>query len=867
MVLLEREAPLRDMSSALDGARNGTGQALLISGEAGIGKTALVDHFSRMAPAGLRIWWGACDALFTPRPLGPLHDMAPQMSGRIPTLLDAAGPRSILFSTVLVELQNQPTIVVVEDIHWADEATFDLLRYLGRRIASTRALLVITFRDDELGPTHPLHALLRDLEPAPDIHPIGLRPLSEAAVRVLVGSRPLDSTALYQKTRGNPYFVTEVIENLAAGLPATVRDAVLARAARLSVPARRGLEAAAVLGPRIEPWALDICAGAGPDIAEEWLHVGMLIGHGEAYVFRNELARQIVLDATPPGRRQNLHRRGLEALRTHPVTRTDRTRLTHLAAGADDPEAILEFAPGAARQAAQAGAHREAAALYRLALESADEATPMERALWLEACADELHTIGRLDESAEMRGRAITTWEQVGNASRQGRNLARLAVTLINTGRPQQAWDASQASLELLQPLPPGPDLALAQRTRGHLLMLNRECEEAIVWSKRSAALARRVGADDILARAYTTLGAAWMVLDHARGRHYLERCVSLAESTGWEFGVANAYANLGSISCETVHLSSAETYLRAGLSYVRDRDQEFLLQYLTAWLALTLVFRGDWHHAREAAAKALQDPAAPTIGRLVALVAEGRIRVRRGEANAWGPLDAALALAEQSQTVQRVCLARTARAEAAWLTGDHQRAAAEARAGYALVDGKRHPWFVGELGYWLWRAGEAVVLPEWAARPYLLHTRGDWRGAAAAWAALGCPYERARSLADGDHDASLNALQVFDDLGARSAAAALRERLRREGARVPQGPRATTRRNPYRLTQRQAEILNLLALGYTNAEIAAQLHLRPKTVENHVTALLAKLGVRTRREAADIVRDPQFRLSPTSKK
>ena len=205
MDLLEREAHLRALDAALTDSVGGQGRVALISGEAGIGKTSLIDHFVADRGEVLRVVRGACDAQFTPRPLGPLIEMASQMHGQLPRLLTAGADRSTVFAAVLAELQTQPTVAVFEDVHWADEATLDLLRFLGRRIACTSALLVLTYRDDELGPRHPLRMLLGDLAASATTRRVALPPLSQAAVRALVADREIDAAALHLRTAGNPF--------------------------------------------------------------------------------------------------------------------------------------------------------------------------------------------------------------------------------------------------------------------------------------------------------------------------------------------------------------------------------------------------------------------------------------------------------------------------------------------------------------------------------------------------------------------------------------------------------------------------------------------------------------------------------------
>jgi DNA-binding CsgD family transcriptional regulator/tetratricopeptide (TPR) repeat protein len=856
MELLEREPYLAELEAALPEARAGAGRVIWVSGEAGIGKTTLVERFTSSHQNDLNVWWGVCDSLFTPRPLGPLHDIAAQMKGDLLDQLNSEADRTTIFSTFLGELQRHATIVVVEDAHWADEASLDLIKYLGRRIQRTLALLIVTYRDDELGPQHPLRSVLGDLSSSLFSRRISLKPLSETAVQALVGGRAIDASALFRQTGGNPFFVTEVLSSAEGGHPATVRDAVLARTTRLSLSAQAVLQAAAVIGPRIEPWVLAEVTGAEVGATEECLGTGILIPQADMLGFRHELARHTILETISPPRRQVLHRLTLQALKRSPAARHDLARLAHHAEASGDRDAVLEFAPAAARSAAAAGAHREAAALYGLTLRAGSDVPDADRGLLLDEYASELHTIGALEESTAIRRQAIETLREAGDHRQEGLNLALLAVTLINTGQPAAARQASREALDLLQALPPGPELALAQRTQAHLLMLNRDCDEAVAWGNQAIELAGRYNDRETLLRAYTTVGAALLLTDHERGRSYLERCFTLTPGTGSEFGIANVYANLGSISCEVFRLREAETYLREGLAYTGERDLDFLGKYMQAWLALTLVYLGRWEEAWQSASEALQGIGVTVIGRIPALAALGRLSARQGKGKPASFLAEAFDLAMQSQTFQRVSLVRAARAEAAWLAGDQEGAREEASAIYDLAVSKHHPWFAGELAFWLWQAGEVVEPPGWVARPYALHFAGEWRRAAEEWDRLGCPYEQACALAEGDPPAQISALEIFERLGAAPAAERARQKLRAAGlSQLPRKPRASSRSNPFGLTDRQVEILLLLADGLSNAEIASRLHITPKTADHHVSAVLAKLDVHSRQAAADLAR------------
>ena len=854
MNLLERDDALNKLEAALKEAAAGEGRVMLISGEAGIGKTTLVEHFTRTQKLTTRILWGACDALYTPRILGPLHDIAAQMQGDLLAQLNSDSNRAIIFSTFLSELQHTPSLVVVEDIHWADEATLDLIKFLSRRIVRTSALLVLTYRDDELDTRHPLRTVLGDQAALSAARRIQLSPLSETAVQMLIGTRAMDATELHHSTGGNPFFITEVLANTEGGLPHTIRDAVLARAARLSPAAQEVLHAAAVLGPRIEPGILAEVTGIEANIVGECLDMGVLLMQGEVVVFRHELARKTILETIPPTRKIGFHQKTLDVLSSSPATRNHLTRLAHHAEAAGDQKAVLEFAPAAARKAAAASAHREASALYALALRFADDSSATDRALLLEAYAAECFLIDQQQEVIAARHKAIALWRAANNPLKQGENLARLTTSLIAVGKNAEAEEVIQSAIQLLERTP-GRELALAYRVRATLYLVNRDCHPAIRWAEKALTLAQRFDDASVEATAHNTIGTALLFVDYQRGCEYLEKRLAYALETGLEARAAIAYTNLGSGSGELYQFTQARRYLEEGIAYTLERDLDYTRLYMAAWLALTYLHLGQWGEVAHLASEVLERPDLSAITRIVGLVTLGRLRARRGDPEDT-TLDEALKLAMQTETLQRLAPVHVARAEAAWLAGDRERTREEARAVYDLAASKQHPWFAGELAFWRWRAGDEVDIHPWMAKPFALQIMGDWRTAGEEWKQLGCPYEQARALADGDAVAQIAALAIFDQLDARPTADNLRQKMRAAGvSRIPRGPRPTTRENPFGLTARQMQILNLLGENLTNAEIAARLYISPKPVDHHVSAVLARLDVHSRAEAAKLTR------------
>jgi len=848
--LVERDQFLHALDESLRQVVEGHGQAVLVSGEAGIGKTSLVERFVERHPTSIRTLWGACEALFTPRPLGPLYDIARQVQTPLRVALESHVNRAALFAAVLDELIQTPSILVVEDIHWADEATLDLLKYLARRINRTATLLILTYRDDELGRDHPLRHMLGDL-PARDVTRLRLFPLSEAAVAALAEKAGRRVKDLYLATGGNPFFVSEALADDTPGMPASISDAVLGQVSRRSPAARALLELVSVVPNKIERWLIGAIGAEDGAAFEECLSVGILLLDGETVGFRHELARQAVESALSPARRQSLNAQVLHALLERGIEQASLARIVHHAAHAEDAALVLQFAPEAAKQASARGAHREAVEQYRTALRFAGRLDSSKRAELLEGLAHECTLTGQMPDAIQMGEDALAIWRTLDIPRRVGHNLRWLSRVYWYAGRRAEADHYVEAALSLLQTLPPEKELAWAYSYRAMFAMLAEETADAQLWGSRAIELAEQLCDDEILIHALNTHGMARLYAGDKSGQGALNQSLRLALEHGFEEHAGRAYSNLSLYFVRFRDHASAYDTTSKGIAYCIDRDLDIYTYQMISWRALAALEEGKWTSASEDATTVIDAHQVPPMNRIQAVVTLGWIRVRRGDPGADSLLDEARDMALASGELQRIAPVMAARAEAAWLQGDLARCTAEARVGFDLARKHSNPWALGQLSFWLWRAAALPQPPPGIAAPYAAQIAGDSRAAADAWEQLGCPYEQALALMDGEELAQRAALALFERLGARPAAELARRQLRARGARgLPRGPRPTTRANPRGLTPRQLEILLLLAEGLRNSEIAERLSTTPKTVEHHVSAVLAKLEARSRAEA-----------------
>ncbi len=863
--LLERQAVLAELAALARGVGHGAGRVVLLRGEAGIGKTAVITRFIAGLDAAVRVLAGGCDPMTAPRPLGPLLDVLAGLgpaAGPLGAAIDAGDTGTLCRRLLTVLRDGHRWVWVIEDAHWADGATLDLVRFLARRIGSLPLLLVVSYRDDELDAHHPLLAALGDVATCAAVRRIGLEPLSRDAVGVLAVGSGVNADQLHELTGGNPFFVTEVLatgvaapgQNARNALPRSVSEAVWGRLARLSPQARQTAQAVAVCGPRADPTLVhQLCPAAGAGLAE-CLDAGMLVAEGQAIGFRHELARRATLDRIDDYQRKLLHTRALSALAEPPIEPDTLAALAFHADQAGDQQAAVRYGVAAAQRAAGLGAHRQAADLYALVLRHADTAPAEQKVVWHEQHALTSYLGGLVQASVHSYRDAIALRRQLGDPLGEGDDLRRLSHVL---SRLSAARKAGRASLQLLEQCGPTPQLAwsLAHMAELSWLAYDPACAD---YAARAITLGNRLDlpAVAIKARFYAALsalvrtGAGWDGVE-AAWREAMG-AADLAELAGligmglcWQAALRH-------------EVDRAEAYIAETTAFCADHDLGTYEPLAVSAAALVALHRGDWARAATCAEDVLSRPAMTPLHRYLPLTTLGLIHARRGRRPVAALLDEALAAAEPDDFF-RLGPVWIARAEAAWLGGDDDTARTEAQAGLATVPYQADPWLVSALHRWVYLAGGE---PDDAIEPstlFGLEVRGDWRGAAAGWTRRGCPYDAAIAQLGGDIAAVESALTTFRGLGATAAARRARQRLTELRGPTPRSRRSDIRADPHGLSRREREVLTLIAAGHSDADIATKLSISPRTVGHHVEAILAKLGVDNRTQAAAAARQPQI--------
>ncbi|HEY6747809.1 MAG TPA: AAA family ATPase [Mycobacteriales bacterium] len=770
--LVERDAELGALETAVRAAlRDRRGVVVLVSGEAGAGKSTLVRALLDRLRDEVTAVAGGCDDLLAPRSLGPFRDMAeddPALARALAGRTDEALP------ALLQVIAGRPSVVVVEDVHWADDATLDAVRYLARRMAAVPAALVLTFRDTGVDADHPLRQVLGSLS-GPGVLRLALAPLSVAAVRRLGAGSQQEAVEIHRVTEGNPFFVTEVLAaGPGAGVPATVRDAVLARLGRLPQAVRTLLERLSVVPTRAERWLAETLAGGDPEVLVAAERSGMILGGVGSVSFRHELARRAIESSLVAGERMRANRQVLDALLAR--AGEDPVRLVHHAERSGQVEVLLEYGPRVAREAARSGAHRQATDVLGVLLEHRDRLAAGEVADLTTRRAYSFYAVNDFDAALGCAQSAVAAAEEAADPALLADALLVLARVALFACGPARSRAAAERAVRVLVPVRDEARLAEAfvELARAHsnlatVAVVAEPSGQEEANAERALAIGERLGRPDICWRALCYRGDARVARGDLHGYEDLRRAVALTDADHSVDQRVRSYVNAAGAAYRGGRLDDAEALVAAGLRAAADGEFVAGQYRLRLTGAAVRACRGDWDAAIEDLRALLSGPGEPGVMAALARSLLARLLARRGDPAAREVLTAAAqewAGADDSAVAGPLAVAEV---ELGWLDGSLGSLSGSARRALDLAARSEHLSVQAELCVYLRRAGVEVMGPANAPGPWAPTLAGRWAEAVARWAALGERYEQAVVLATApDSGAREQGTALLRQLGAR---------------------------------------------------------------------------------------------------
>ena len=846
MELLERQDPLAQLIDGFERMQVGPGHSFYIYGEAGIGKSSLVNAFLAAIGDQAKICTALCDSLFTPRPLGPLYDLLSQLHAISSDTPDAGSGRSEVFAVFMnaISKQVKPVVIFIEDVHWADEATLDFIKFLARRITNYRCLLLLTCRDNEVSPAHALRNVLGEI-PAAFMTRLPLQPLSRTAVQKLTLARGYNGEDVFQVTGGNPFFVQEIIASYSTGVPENIRDSILSVYNRKAPATRKAWELLSVMPEGIDVSWLDSIDPNFQSAVEDCVLHGILITRNDRLLFKHELYRRTIESSMSELRHRQLNKQILSVFLQHFIAGRQLQRVVHYAKNAGDKNLVLIYAPLAASAAAEVGAHVEAAKLYLAALEYAQDEPALKRVVLFSAYTYECYLTSQIREAITYQEKVVAIWKEQGDKEKTGDNLRFLSRLWWFQGHQAEAHRYAHEAIDMLTGEPPSKAKAMAYSNLSQLKMLAEELDECISWGQRAIDMATAIGDQETLCHALNNVGTVRTRIPamSEEGIRLLHESLQLALTNGFHEHAARAYTNIISHAISLKRFEIGQHYLAEGLQYCEERDLHSWVRYNLSWQAKLYLQTAKWDEALVVARALLENPSQPGIIRVGALVVCASILMRRGSDDAKVLLKEARELAFVANEHQRVVPLFIACMEYEWLSGESLLNTAEYETAFQLIAHTDNRYLNSEAIFWI------ALLP--AAQPLALRAGIAFGKEHLDSSLFEDHYLSAIASFNGNENDKRAALVSLQKIGAEQVCRKLTQLMRSMGVKkIPRGLRASTRANAGSLTTREVDILQLLKTGAKNKEIAATLFISPKTVDHHISSILFKLDAGTRLKA-----------------
>ncbi len=854
MELIERAGFLSSLNNKFEDIKEGEGHCVLISGEAGIGKTSLVRAFCREKKDEAKVYQGTCDALFTPRPLAPLHDIAWQLKSDVWGDIGETADRATLFTSFFQELsvQKQPTLIVFEDIHWADEATLDFIKFFARRITHIRCLFILTYRHDEIHSRHTLRNVLGQL-PNDSFTRMHLTPLSKESVEQLAVEKGYSGEDVYSISGGNPFYVHEILASYSQGVPENVKDSILSVFNRLDEMTRRVWELLSVLPTGFEIEYLEKIEPTYAAAIENCLDFKILVLKKRLICFKHELYRRTIESSLSPYLRLSLNKKILDLFRESFEQNHETERIVHHAKNANAYDLVVQYAPLAAKQAASLGAHIEACKLYYSAIEYY-HGTDKNLLLQLyELYAYECYLTNQNKNAIIYVGKALNLWKEKNDLEKMGNCMRFLSRLWWYEGNRKKAESFAEQAIDVLANQPSSKAKAMAFSNMSQLKAMSDQMKECMAWGEKAIAIANEIADEEPQVHALNCMGSLLMTISpfEQKGIDMLQQSLDMALKNSYHEHVARAYTALGSNAVSMKDYAFARKNLEDGINYCEAKDLNALKSYMLGWRARLDLETGNCEEAYINANNLLKNDNLLPVIRIVVLTVLATIKMRRGEEDALPLVLQAQKAALDTMELQRIMPALSASLEYEWLTGKH---IVETEALDQTINMIRQLEKVSKRNkfyYWLQKTRKNYLPVEERYEGFEITNAAMARKEASIWEKAGCPYERALNLFEGNEEDKREAISIVQGMGAHAVYEKMKFEMRASGIKsIPRGIRKTTQSNPALLTGRELDVLQLLKEGMQNKEIAAKLFISAKTVDHHISSIFLKLDVNSRTKA-----------------
>ena len=854
MELIERSDFLDILQSHFGNIDEKGGHCIFISGEAGMGKTSLIKAFCKKIKGNANICLGTCDSLFTPRPLAPLYDILLQFKNMVQESNRENSDHTSFFARIFQKLKNEKgiSLVVFEDIHWADEATLDFIKFLARRISQLQCLFVLTYRDNEIHLNRPLRNVFGQL-PVDCFTRLQLTPLSKQAVEKIALEKGYKGEDIYTISGGIPFYVTELLASYNPGIPDSIKDSILSVYNKIEEKTRQVWNLLSVIPDKFELKHLEKFEPLyAPAIEYSLLNQILFIRDG-FISFKHELFRRTIENSLSPLKRIELNKRILALFKESFESKNEIERIIHHAKNANEYDLVVQYAPIAAKRAVSVGAHTEAAKLYLSAIEYYQGNDTETLIQFYEPYAYECYLTNRIKEAIIYREKALQIWKGKNDNEKTGDTLRFLSRLWWVEGKREKAEAYARQAIETLENQPSSRVKAMALSNMSQLKVISYELDESINFGVKAITMAKELDDEEVLCHALNNVGTSRCLIQASRqkGIEMLRQSLEIAQKNAYHEHAARAYLNQALHATEMKDYGLAKTTFQEGIQYCDDRDLNLYTILLMVFRARLQFETGNWQQAYDIASDFIKKEDQLAIVKTGALVIVSTIKMRRGESDLLPLLLEAKEIAFETMEPRSVIPIVTALLEYEWMTGTSLINQSDLNHAIPMFEDRGNIYKKSEFAFWLLKARKQQWQHDKYFDGYDFHNQASALNAANLWKQLGCPYEQALALFEGGEDDKKKAIEIIHNLGANAAYEKMKFEMRASGIKsIPRGIRKTTQSNSAHLTERELDVLHLMKEGLQNKEIAGKLFISTKTVDHHISSIFFKLDVKSRAKA-----------------